>query len=164
MTTQTAQTFVMSFLARCVRANTDDRRRAVTDSFFALDGVPAGAGAGTAGVPALDVMCLLPRWRHSWKRMVLVDFEGTVCAREEVRGRLPAGAETAGGGGLRPFDPPEEVYALLGKLAADEHNSVWLLSGLPVRGAMEVVAARVPKLGIVSVAANLNNNNFFLLC
>jgi trehalose 6-phosphate synthase/phosphatase len=38
---------------------------------------------------------------------------------------------------------------LLNKLAEDGKNEVWLLSGLPVSGMMELVAEKVPEVGIV---------------
>ena len=50
---------------------------------------------------------------------------------------------------LAPFEPPEESIALLNKFAEDPKNEVWLLSGLPVKGVMEKVAAAAPRVGIV---------------
>lgn len=43
----------------------------------------------------------------------------------------------------------EEAISVLGKLAEDRRNEVWLLSGLRVKGVLEAVAERVPKVGIV---------------
>ncbi|KAG6875569.1 hypothetical protein C0992_003285 [Termitomyces sp. T32_za158] len=45
---------------------------------------------------------------------------------------------------------PEEVLVVLEKLVADVRNEVWLLSGLRVRGLLERIGRRVPRLGIVA--------------
>jgi len=37
----------------------------------------------------------------------------------------------------------EEVFGVLGKLTEDRKNEVWLLSGLRVKGVLEVVVDRV---------------------
>jgi trehalose-6-phosphatase len=50
---------------------------------------------------------------------------------------------------MSPFEPSQDVIDLLNKLAEDGKNEVWLLSGLPVSGMMDVVAEKVPKIGIV---------------
>lgn len=47
------------------------------------------------------------------------------------------------------FNPPQEALDLLNKLSQDRKNEVWLLSGLPVKGMMDEVAKKVPKIGIV---------------
>ena len=49
------------------------------------------------------------------------------------------------------YELPEEAVDVLKKLTEDRNNEVWLLSGLPVRGAMEKVAELVPKVRIVYV-------------
>ena len=49
------------------------------------------------------------------------------------------------------YELPEEAVDVLKKLTEDRKNEVWLLSGLPVRGALEKVAELVPKVGIVYV-------------
>jgi trehalose 6-phosphate synthase complex regulatory subunit len=46
---------------------------------------------------------------------------------------------------------PEEVADVLGKLADDSRNEVWLLSGLMVDGVLERFREKVPKVGIVYV-------------
>lgn len=84
--------------------------------------------------PKLDIPRVLPRYRHSQKRLILIDFEGTLWARDP---RNPT------------FEPPTEALDLLNKLASDRRNEVWLLSGLPVKGALEEVAKVVPQIGIV---------------
>ncbi|TFY74670.1 hypothetical protein EWM64_g9341, partial [Hericium alpestre] len=48
------------------------------------------------------------------------------------------------------FNPPDEALEVLGKLAEDKKNEVWLLSGLPVNGALGYVAKKVPKVGLVA--------------
>ncbi|KZT69420.1 glycosyltransferase family 20 protein [Daedalea quercina L-15889] len=118
--TQSAQAFVTSFLVRCLRANIDH-----------LQG-------DAAEVASLDVSLLLPRYRHSTKRLLLIDFEGTMWTRDM---RKLSRAE---------FNPPKEAIEVLNRLAEDPKNEVWLLSGLPVKGMLDIVAEMAPKIGIVA--------------
>lgn len=119
--TQTAQTFVTSFLTRCLRANTEHTTQ--TDLI---------------SVPALNTTLLLPRYKHSPRRILLLDFEGTLWRPDMSRAGL-----------LAPFVPPEGAVELLNKFAANKRNEVWLLSGLPVKS-LERVAAKAPEVGIVA--------------
>ena len=61
------------------------------------------------------------------------------------------GADASGGERVKLKLPEEveEAIGVLGKLAEDRKNEVWLLSGLRVKGVLEAVAERVPKVGIV---------------
>ncbi|KAF8439720.1 glycosyltransferase family 20 protein [Boletus edulis BED1] len=120
--TQTAQAFVMSFLTRCLRANTE--HIAQTD---------------LAMVPVIDMGRLLPRYKHSSKRLLLLDFEGAIWIRDMSRAGL-----------LAPFEPQKRTLALLKRFADDPRNELWLLSGLPVKGVLDKIAAAVPGVGIVS--------------
>lgn len=49
------------------------------------------------------------------------------------------------------FAPPEASIEALNKLAEAPGNEVWLMSGLPVKGAMEVLEKKMPKVGLVYV-------------
>ncbi|KAH9915312.1 glycosyltransferase family 20-domain-containing protein [Fomitopsis serialis] len=118
--TQSAQAFVTSFLVRCLRANIEH-----------LQG-------DAAEVASLDVSLLVPRYRHSEKRLLLIDFEGTMWIRDMRRL------------GRAEFNPPKEAIDVLNRLAEDPRNEVWLLSGLPVKGMLDIVAEMVPKIGIVA--------------
>ncbi|KAF9241274.1 glycosyltransferase family 20 protein [Melanogaster broomeanus] len=120
--TQTAQTFVTSFLTRCLRANTE--HTAQTDPSM---------------VPVVDMARVLPQYKHSSKRLLLFDFEGALWIRDMSRAGL-----------LAPFEPQKETLALLKRLSDDKRNEVWLLSGLPVKGALDKIADAVPGLGIVA--------------
>ena len=120
--TQTAQAFVMSFLTRCLRANTE--HTAQTDLSM---------------VPVVDMGRLLPRYKHSSKRLLLLDFEGAIWIRDMSRTGL-----------LAPFEPQQQILALLKRFAGDPRNEVWLLSGLPVKGVLDKIAAAVPGVGIVA--------------
>ena len=124
--TQTAQAFVTTFLNRCVRAHIDHMQ---DDSI---------------SVPQLDLSRVLPRYKHSRKRLILVDFEGTLWTRD---------LSTAGLVGMAKGEYvfPEEVVNVLGKLADDPRNEVWLLSGLRVDEVLERFKEKVPKVGIVYV-------------
>ncbi|TFY58376.1 hypothetical protein EVJ58_g6450, partial [Rhodofomes roseus] len=120
--TQSAQAFVTSFLVRCLRANIEHMH---------MQG-------DTAEVASLDVALLLPRYRHSDKRLLLIDLEGAMWIRDM---RKLSRAE---------FNPPKEAIDVLNRLADDPRNEVWLLSGLPVKGMLDVVAEMAPKVGIVA--------------
>lgn len=119
--TQTAQTFVTSFLTRCLRANTEHTTQTDLNS-----------------VPTLNTTLLLPRYKHSPRRILLLDFEGTLWRPDMSRAGL-----------LAPFVPPEGAVELLNKFSANKRNEVWLLSGLPVKS-LEQVAAKAPEVGIVA--------------
>jgi hypothetical protein len=129
--TQTAQAFVTSFLSRCLRVNAE---HAHTES----------------SVSPLDVSLLLPRYKHSHKRLLLIDFEGTVWQRNLSKAGLL----------VDPFSPPQDAIDLLNTLAEDRRNDVWLLSGLPVKGKMEVVAEKVPNIGIVCVSHRSHHSRY----
>lgn len=118
--TQTAQAFITSFLTRCVRVHLDHQNQ--------VDG-----DGDRAPVPRLDVARVLPRYKHSRKRLLLIDLEGTLWVRDP---RSLA------------FDPPADAVKLLKDLAEDERNEVWLLSGLQVGGALDGIAKAVPKIGL----------------
>jgi len=73
----------------------------------------------------------------------LVDFEGTLWIRDLTRAGLVGMAK-------EEYEFPEEVANVLGKLADDSRNEVWLLSGLRVDGVLERFREKVPKVGIVA--------------
>ncbi|OSD03743.1 glycosyltransferase family 20 protein [Trametes coccinea BRFM310] len=125
--TQTAQAFVTSFLVRCLRSNLEHMQ------------------SDTNTVAELDINRVLPRYRHSQKRLLLIDFEGTLWQRD-----MKTIARNAGVGGSPSFEPPQEAIAVLNKLAEDHKNEVWLLSGLPTKGSLEIVAEKAPRVGIVA--------------
>ena len=95
-------------------------------------------------VPQLDLSRVLPRYKHSRKRLILVDFEGTLWIRDLTRAGLVGMAKG-------DYEFPEEVANVLGRLADDPRNEVWLLSGLRVDGVLERFREKVPKVGIVYV-------------
>jgi trehalose 6-phosphate synthase complex regulatory subunit len=102
------------------------------------------------------------------KRLIFVDFEGTLWIRDLSRDGLrrmlendnsnsnglgaSAGLDSDGvGKKTSRIDPPEQVLNVLQCLVADRRNEVWLLSGLRVKGVLERVAERLPGMGIVYV-------------
>lgn len=89
-------------------------------------------------VAELDLSRLIPRYKHSQSRLLLIDFEGTLWIRD------PAALALRG-----EFKPPEEAIRALNALAEDPKNEVWLLSGLQVKGALDSIATLAPKVGIV---------------
>ncbi|KAI5117721.1 hypothetical protein M0805_006207 [Coniferiporia weirii] len=119
--TQTAQAFVSAFLTRCLRVHLEHERAAQDD------------GLGTGRTPSFDVSCVLPRYRYARRRLVLVDFEGTLWLRDPR---------------VRTFDPPKDALDVMRALSDDERNEVWLLSGLPIGGALDKIARELPKVGL----------------
>jgi len=95
---------------------------------------------GDALVASLDLALLLPRYRHSQRRLVLVDFEDTLWQRN------PRRRHEGQGEGI-----PLEAIEVVKRLSGDSRNEVWILSGLPVK-TLGAVAAQLPKVGFVSVS------------
>ena len=121
--TQTAQAFVTSFLTRCLRVHLEHQHQ-----------VDMGEGDGSrASVPVLDVARVLPRYRHSQQRLILIDFESTLWQRELSN--------------PMKFNPPKEALDVLRALGKNEKNDVWLLSGLPITDALDKIAEEVPEIG-----------------
>ncbi|KAJ7784837.1 glycosyltransferase family 20-domain-containing protein [Mycena maculata] len=121
VTTQTGQAFVTSFLSRCLRSRSEQHLQS------------------HEAAPTLDMRRVLPRYKHSSKRLVLLDFEGTLWKRP--KSGAPADNEDAG---------LERALELLRRFAADSRNDVWLLSGLPVAGVLSRIVEEVPYIGIVA--------------
>jgi hypothetical protein len=71
-----------------------------------------------------------------------VDFEGTLWKRDLTKEGLTK--ITRG-----DFEFPEEALDTLKRLTEYKSNEVWLLSGLQVKGILDRVAEKIPKLGIV---------------
>jgi trehalose-6-phosphatase len=116
--TQTAQAFVTSFLTRCLRVNIEHQQ-------------------GDAQVASLDLALLLPRYRHSERRLLLIDFEDTLWERNPRRRHEGKGEHL-----------PTEAIEVVKRLSEDSKNEVWLLSGLPVN-ILDDVAKSTPKVGFV---------------
>ncbi|KAI0315017.1 alpha-trehalose-phosphate synthase [Amylostereum chailletii] len=120
--TQTAQAFATSFLMRCIRTNIEHMQ-------------------GDAHVTALDLPRVLPRYRHSHRRVLFIDFEDTLWERDPLlaRERQKEGK----------FEAPVDVLHSVKKLSEHPRNEVWLLSGLSVK-ALDLVSKAVPKVGLVA--------------
>ncbi|KAI0056939.1 alpha-trehalose-phosphate synthase [Artomyces pyxidatus] len=112
--TQTAQAFVTSFLTRCLRTNIEHLQ-------------------GDSTVAHLDIPRLLPRYKHSQRRLILIDLEDTLWLRHPRKiGAIPT-----------------EALDVVKRLSEDVKNEVWLLSGLTVKE-LEEVASAVPRVGLVA--------------
>ncbi|EIW74943.1 glycosyltransferase family 20 protein [Coniophora puteana RWD-64-598 SS2] len=129
--TQTAQAFVTSFLARCLRAHTEHLASQHSSS----------TSSSTVQHPSpLDVSRLLPRYKYSSRRLLLFDLEGTLWLRDMSRAALQA-----------PFTGlPEGPVNVLRRLVKDARNEVWVLSGLQAKGVLDKVAEAVPGVGVVA--------------
>ncbi|KAH9990884.1 alpha-trehalose-phosphate synthase [Russula vinacea] len=117
--TQTAQAFVTSFLTRCLRVNIEHQQ-------------------GDAQVASLDLALLLPRYRHSQRRLLLIDFEDTLWERNPRRQHEGKGESI-----------PTEAIEVVKRLSEDSRNEVWLLSGLPVK-MLDGLARDTPTVGFVA--------------
>ena len=129
--TQTSQNFVLSFLSRCIRAHTE-HISVFTDPSL---------------VPPLDLARLIPKYRHSASRLIFVDFEGCLWVRDMSKRAI---TEMMQNGKGPMVEPSEEAMQVLENLADDPRNEIWVLSGLPMKGALEKLAERVPGVGIVA--------------
>ncbi|KAG6835205.1 hypothetical protein H0H93_003934, partial [Arthromyces matolae] len=168
------QAFVTTFLNRTIRAHAEDQQSASAhgssqgqdsdESVVAVPNLKQGLGK------------VMPRWKHSRRRIVFVDLEGTLWKRDlsreglvrmeedYKRARSPAQLGLIQDDKKEEVDttvmeeakeeevimPPEDVLQVLERLVADGRNEVWLLSGLRVRGLLERIAKRMPRLGIVA--------------
>jgi trehalose 6-phosphate synthase complex regulatory subunit len=95
-------------------------------------------------VPPLEFSRILPRYKHSRKRLILIDFEDTLWSRDLSRAGLV-------GMGKGEYVFPEQAVNVLGKLVKDVRNEVWLLSGLRIDGVLDSIREKVPKVGIMYV-------------
>jgi trehalose 6-phosphate synthase complex regulatory subunit len=115
--TQTAQTFVTSFLNRCVRVHLEHQQRDL------------------AAIDKFSIDLVGPRYRHSQTRLLLLDYEHTLWIRERTAREAT-------------HEPPQDVLEILKMLTQDPKNSVWILSGLPIKNCLDKIAAAVPGIGI----------------
>ncbi|KAI6030074.1 glycosyltransferase family 20-domain-containing protein [Pisolithus marmoratus] len=129
--TQTAQAFTTSFLTRCLRAHNEHASLSTDPSF----------------VPSLDLPRLIPKYRHSTSRLIFVDLEGCLWVRDMSKSTM---MEMCKSGKGPMVELPEATIRVLESMADDPKNEIWVLSGLPVKGALERLAERVPKVGIVA--------------
>ncbi|KAI6013248.1 glycosyltransferase family 20 protein [Pisolithus marmoratus] len=129
--TQTAQAFTTSFLTRCLRAHNEHASLSTDPSL----------------VPSLDVPRLIPKYRHSTSRLIFVDLEGCLWVRDMSKSAM---MEMCKSGKGPMVELPEATIRVLESMADDPKNEIWVLSGLPVKGALERLAERVPKVGIVA--------------
>ncbi|KAG8894560.1 hypothetical protein FRB99_001137, partial [Tulasnella sp. 403] len=117
---QTAQAFVTSFLTRLQRAHAEHTQRP------------------WASIPTLPTSSILTAYKSSKKRLLLFGIEGVLVFQD------PKITRDQG------FSMPDDVVELLRKLAEDERNVVYLLSGLPVAGALDKVAKALPQVGLIA--------------
>jgi len=117
---QTAQAFVTSFLTRTKRAHAEHTQRPYSS------------------IPVFSLPTIVPMYQHARKRLVLLGLENTLTFQD------PRVTRDKG------FFLPTEVQDLLRSLAKDERNVVYVLSGLPVEGALEKVADALPNVGFVA--------------
>ncbi|KAF6744609.1 alpha,alpha-trehalose-phosphate synthase [Ephemerocybe angulata] len=148
VTTQTAQSFITTFLNRTLRAHAAH-----------LAALPSQNGLGgsesdhltSESVPVFNLARMLPRYKHSVKRMIIVDFEGTLwrrdLSREGMLERMLRGEKE-----WSEEDPewPRESVEVLRGLAEDRKNEVWVLSGLSRGGILGKLARVLPRVGVVA--------------
>ncbi|KAI6022070.1 glycosyltransferase family 20-domain-containing protein [Pisolithus marmoratus] len=129
--TQIAQAFTTSFLTRCLRAHNEHASLSTDPSL----------------VPSLDLPSLIPKYRHSTSRLIFVDLEGCLWVRDMSKSAM---MEMFKSGKGPMVELPEATIRVLESMADDPKNEIWVLSGLPVKEALERLPERVPKVGIVA--------------
>ncbi|KAI6013251.1 glycosyltransferase family 20-domain-containing protein, partial [Pisolithus marmoratus] len=129
--TQTAQVFTTSFLTQCLRAHNEHASLSTDPSL----------------VPSLDLPRLTPKYCHSASRPIFVDLEGYLWVRDMSKSAMMEMFKTGKG---PMVELPEVTMRVLESTADDRKNVIWVLSGLPVKGALEGLALRVPKVGTVA--------------
>ncbi|KAI6016530.1 hypothetical protein EDC04DRAFT_3093652 [Pisolithus marmoratus] len=85
--------------------------------------------------------------RHSTSRLIFVDLEGCLWVRDMSKSAMME-MFTSGKGPM--VELPEATMQVLESMADDPKNEIWVLSGLPVKGALERLAGRDPRAGIVA--------------
>ncbi|TFK27244.1 hypothetical protein FA15DRAFT_666537 [Coprinopsis marcescibilis] len=138
VTTQTAQNFVTTFLNRTLRshvAHLASLSQSATDP---------------SSVPVLDLPRLLPRYKHSLRRLILIDFEGTLWRRDLTHDGMTKTLRKENEWSEEDEDWPREIVEVLKSLSEDRKNEVWVLSGLSRLGVLGKIAKVVPKVGIVA--------------
>ncbi|KAF6749841.1 trehalose-phosphatase [Ephemerocybe angulata] len=149
VTTQTAQSFITTFLNRTLRAHA--AHLAALPSQNGLGGSESDSLTTELSVPVFNLARMLPRYKHSVKRMIIVDFEGTLWRRDLSReGMLER--MLRGEGEWSEEDPewPRESVEVLRGLAEDRKNEVWVLSGLARGGILGKLARVLPRVGVVA--------------
>lgn len=131
---QTAQAFVTSFLTRCLRSNAEHLH------IYRSGGSGQDADHGPVPNMSENIGRVMGRWKHSEKRLILLDWEGTLVLHQ-AHG-IVADEERK----EREIRAALEILKILSK---DQKNEVWLLSGLRSDGVLSRVAAEVPRIGIV---------------
>ncbi|KAI6022053.1 glycosyltransferase family 20-domain-containing protein [Pisolithus marmoratus] len=123
--------FTTSFRTRCLRAHNEHASLSTDPSL----------------VPSLDHPRLIPEYRHSASRLIFVDLEGCLWVRDMSKSAM---MEMCKSGKGPMVELPEATMPVLESMADDPKNEIWVLSGLPVKGALERLALRVPTAGIVA--------------
>ncbi|KAJ2921413.1 hypothetical protein H1R20_g15685, partial [Candolleomyces eurysporus] len=139
VTTQTAQSFITTFLNRTLR------------SHAAHIASLSQSSSDPDSVPVFNLSRLLPRYKHSMKRLILIDFEGTLWRRDLSKEGMqnwmlrkePEWSEDDEAW-------PKESVELLKSLAEDKKNEVWVLSGLARTGILGKLTKVAPKVGIIA--------------
>ncbi|KAH6904345.1 trehalose-phosphatase [Coprinopsis sp. MPI-PUGE-AT-0042] len=136
--TQTAQNFVTTFLSRTLRSH-NAHLASVSQST-----------TDPSSVPVLDMPRLVPRYKHSSKRLILIDFEGTLWRRDLSHAGIAKTLRNENEWNEEDEDWPKESVEVLKALSEDRRNEVWVLSGLPRTGVLGKIAKVAPKVGIVA--------------
>ncbi|KAG9012855.1 hypothetical protein FRB94_005001 [Tulasnella sp. JGI-2019a] len=118
--TQTAQAFITTFLKRTKRAHEERTQRPFSS------------------IPPFIASDNRQGYKDAKRRLFLLAIENTLVTQD------PKLMRDSG------FNMPEEVIRVLAKLSEDEKNSVYLLSGLPVQGALDKVADALPNVGLIA--------------
>jgi trehalose-phosphatase len=89
----------------------------------------------TMTIPRLNVSTLLKNYEDAYKRLFLLDYEGTLAPYGAVKKTVLASND--------------KINHVLTDLAADDKNAVYIMSGRTVRE-LELLFNRVPNLGLIA--------------
>lgn len=152
---QTAQAFVTSFLTRCLRASAEHQDRYSNGN--PTRGRPSFGATETrepvepqARVLNDNLGIIMGRWRHSQRRLIIVDWEGTLIGNDQDAPSVAfANFSTHSSSNTISDATFDAAIGILQKLSDNKRNEVWLLSGLSING-LRRIAEAVPKVGIVA--------------
>jgi trehalose 6-phosphate synthase complex regulatory subunit len=126
--TQTAQSFVTTFLSRCIRVHDEHLRR----NPLSIPVLPLSPSVQ----PASEANEVLDKYKQARHVLMLIDFESTLWREDPLVTREVG------------FVVPDHAVCVLKELVAKKKNTVWILSGLPVRK-LDKIADAVPGLGLM---------------
>ena len=89
----------------------------------------------TMSIPRLSIQSLIQAYEASWKRLFILDYEGTLASYGAVKKTV--------------ITNTDKVTNVLGELVADNKNAVYVMSGRP-KAELELLFDRIPSVGLIA--------------